>query len=106
MGGQQWDWPNAWPPLQLMLMEGLAFAGERSLARHLASEWLSTGLEAWKTTGYMYEKYNATWPGHGGSGGEYTPQIGFGWSNGVALSLLVDELGDDAQRDWEEDQFV
>lgn len=36
----------------------------------------------------MYEKYNAFELGVGGGGGEYTPQIGFGWSNAVALILI------------------
>jgi hypothetical protein len=36
----------------------------------------------------MYEKYNAYQVGVGGGGGEYTPQVGFGWSNAVALLLL------------------
>ena len=36
----------------------------------------------------MYEKYNAYEIGVGGGGGEYIPQIGFGWTNGVALILL------------------
>ena len=36
----------------------------------------------------MHEKYDATAPGKRGGGGEYDPQIGFGWSNGVALWLL------------------
>jgi len=36
----------------------------------------------------MYEKYNAYEVGVGGGGGEYTPQVGFGWTNGVALYLL------------------
>jgi H+/Cl- antiporter ClcA len=36
----------------------------------------------------MFEKYNAFEVGVGGGGGEYTPQLGFGWSNGVALVLL------------------
>lgn len=36
----------------------------------------------------MFEKYDAFVMGSGGGGGEYTPQIGFGWSNGVALVLL------------------
>jgi hypothetical protein len=36
----------------------------------------------------MFEKYNAFEMGSGGGGGEYTPQIGFGWSNGVALVML------------------
>jgi hypothetical protein len=38
--------------------------------------------------GYMYEKYNAFTVGLGGGGGEYVPQVGFGWTNGVALVLL------------------
>ena len=36
----------------------------------------------------MYEKYNAYEVGVGGGGGEYVPQVGFGWSNAVALILL------------------
>lgn len=43
---------------------------------------------AYNATGYMYEKYNAFEVGVGGGGGEYVPQIGFGWTNGVALYLL------------------
>ena len=37
----------------------------------------------------MYEKYDTTKIGAGGGGGEYVPQEGFGWSNGVALALLA-----------------
>lgn len=36
----------------------------------------------------MYEKYDALVVGQGGGGGEYVPQIGFGWSNAVALLLI------------------
>ena len=36
----------------------------------------------------MYEKYDAIEPGMYGSGGEYSVQLGFGWSNGVALSFI------------------
>ena len=39
----------------------------------------------------MYEKYNADEIGVGGDGGEYVPQLGFGWSNGVAL-VFINEL--------------
>lgn len=94
--GQQWDAPNAWPPLQLMLIEGLdrlddtAFEWQRTkkMADDLASGWLQSNLKAWQDTGLMYEKYNAFRPGVGGGDGEYIPQVGFGWSNGVALALL------------------
>jgi alpha,alpha-trehalase len=36
----------------------------------------------------MHEKYNAFVPGERGSGGEYLPETGFGWTNGVALDFL------------------
>ncbi len=47
-------------------------------------------MVAYDRTDYMYEKYDAFRVGHGGGGGEYVPQKGFGWSNGVALMLLSD----------------
>ena len=46
----------------------------------------------------MYEKYSAVDKGLGGGGGEYTPQVGFGWSNGVALTLLA-QYGDQLSLD-------
>merc|ERR1712098_52224 len=44
---------------------------------------------AWQRTGYMHEKYDVFEPGKFGMGGEYSPQVGFGWTNGVALACLV-----------------
>jgi len=94
--GQQWDAPNAWPPLQSMLIEGLA-ASEApeapALALELARRWVGTCLMAWKSTGHMHEKYDADEFGKDGGGGEYEPQVGFGWSNGVALHLM-ERFGD------------
>lgn len=46
----------------------------------------------------MYEKYNAYEIGVGGGGGEYTPQIGFGWSNGVSLVMLNYTYSNDNQK--------
>lgn len=92
--GQQWDAPNAWPPLQSMLIQGLsrlpASSGGPALAEDLAQRWISTCFTAWRRSGFMYEKYDATRLGAGGGGGEYEPQVGFGWSNGVVLQLLRD----------------
>ena len=59
------------------------------LAASLASRWLASNLRGWRTAGSMHEKYDATRPGERGGGGEYVPQVGFGWTNGVALSLLA-----------------
>ncbi|KXZ44253.1 hypothetical protein GPECTOR_70g484 [Gonium pectorale] len=94
--GQQWDAPNAWPPLVHMAIEGLAESGTAegaTAASSLAGSWVRANLAAWQATGHMHEKLDATRVGGVGGGGEYTPQVGFGWSNGVLLDLL--------RRQWE-----
>jgi hypothetical protein len=40
-----------------------------------------------------YEKYDTWHIGKYGGGGEYVPQAGFGWTNGVALVLLDEGYG-------------
>ncbi|CAM9331971.1 unnamed protein product [Ectocarpus sp. 12 AP-2014] len=114
---QQWDGRNAWPPLQWMIIQGLrnsasaltppanatksaaattagaATATATQAARQLASEveeaFLDGALAGWDTTGAMMEKYDADEVGKGGGGGEYNLQVGFGWTNGVALDLIA-----------------
>ena len=89
--GQQWDAPNAWPPLQHMLIAGLERSGThrgRELAQVLAAVWVGSNFVSWRRSGYMHEKYDAHAIGESGGGGEYTPQTGFGWTNGVILKLL------------------
>ncbi|XP_047308366.1 probable trehalase [Impatiens glandulifera] len=93
--GQQWDFPNGWAPLQHMIVEGLLKMGTKeamSLAQDIAHGWLKTNYVTFKNTGVMHEKYNVETCGESGGGGEYNPQTGFGWSNGVVLSFL-EELG-------------
>jgi alpha,alpha-trehalase len=47
-------------------------------------------MRVYNATGAMHEKYDVTTPaGKIGGGGEYAPQVGFGWSNGVALDFLA-----------------
>jgi alpha,alpha-trehalase len=90
--GQQWDAPNAWSPSQDMLVEGLLLANTSeatAMARDVARTWVRAGLTAFQRTGLMFEKYNATEVGGMGVGGEYFPQFGFGWTNGVVLKFLT-----------------
>jgi hypothetical protein len=50
---------------------------------------IRSNLAAWKATGHMHEKYDVRGAGGAaGGGGEYRPQVGFGWSNGVLLEFL------------------
>ncbi|KAJ0049240.1 hypothetical protein Pint_14869 [Pistacia integerrima] len=91
----QWDYPNGWAPLQHMIIEGLLRSGSkeaRAMAEDIAVRWIRTNYVAYKKTGAMHEKYDVEKCGDFGGGGEYIPQTGFGWSNGVVLALL-EEFG-------------
>ncbi|XP_020482088.2 trehalase [Labrus bergylta] len=93
--GQQWDYPNAWPPLQHMLIEGLSKMPSeeaKQLALELAQRWIKTNWLAYMKYDAMFEKYDVNGDGKPGGGGEYEVQLGFGWTNGVALQLL-DQYG-------------
>lgn len=89
--GEQWDLPNAWPPLQSIVILGLERSGSvhaKQIAQQLANRWLMNNMDVYGKTGMMFEKYNAEAPGVVGGGGEYTVQSGFGWTNGVVLELI------------------
>ncbi|XP_051137817.1 probable trehalase isoform X2 [Andrographis paniculata] len=92
---QQWDYPNGWAPLQHMIAEGLRKSGSEQAhraAEDIAVKWIRTNYAAYKETGAMHEKYDVEKCGGHGGGGEYAPQTGFGWSNGVVLAFL-EEFG-------------
>ncbi|KAG9154996.1 hypothetical protein Leryth_012181 [Lithospermum erythrorhizon] len=100
--GEQWDFPNGWAPLQHMIVEGLVRSKSeeaRALAKDIAIRWIRTNYAGYKKTGTMHEKYDVEKCGNSGGGGEYVPQTGFGWSNGVVLAFL-EEFG------WPEDLKV
>ncbi|MDG0024759.1 alpha,alpha-trehalase TreF [Trinickia sp. Y13] len=88
---QQWDRSNGWAPLQWMAARGLIRYGERALGREIAHRWLATVAAVYEREFKLVEKYalhrdvDAT---HGGGGGEYPLQDGFGWTNGVVRKLL------------------
>ncbi|KAG8569487.1 hypothetical protein GDO81_014431 [Engystomops pustulosus] len=89
--GEQWDFPNAWPPLQHMVIEGLEKTESKKAkdaAFLLAQKWVRANYEAYKKYKAMFEKYDVQGDGKPGGGGEYEVQLGFGWTNGVILQLL------------------
>ncbi|XP_071702140.1 probable trehalase [Rutidosis leptorrhynchoides] len=96
---QQWDFPNGWAPVQHMIVEGLVRSRSKeaqSLAKDIAIRWIRTNFVTYKKLQVMHEKYDVSKCGEFGGGGEYVPQTGFGWSNGVVLAFL-EEFG------WAED---
>ncbi|CAL1373654.1 unnamed protein product [Linum trigynum] len=93
--GQQWDFPNGWAPLQHVIVEGLARSGSskaKALAEEIAVRWINSNYIVYNNTGAMHEKLDVEACGEFGGGGEYVPQTGFGWTNGVVLAFL-EEFG-------------
>lgn len=91
--GEQWDHPNGWPPLQHVMVEALTMINDteaHQLALTLAQKWINTNYITYRQTDphAMFEKYNVDQVGRPGHGGEYNVQIGFGWTNGVAMAFL------------------
>nr|XP_049699955.1 uncharacterized protein LOC110379190 [Helicoverpa armigera] len=104
--GEQWDFPNTWPPLQSIMIGGLERSGYEEaskLAREQVKIWIRANYIGYTKYQKMFEKYSCVQPGENGSGGEYIVQSGFGWTNGIVLELLqrygkelvLDENGED-----------
>jgi alpha,alpha-trehalase len=85
---QQWDWPNGWAPLQWITIKGLDNYGEKELAAELAHRWAHLNIKVYRNTGKLMEKYNVIDTNLTAGGGEYPSQDGFGWTNGVLLTVL------------------
>jgi hypothetical protein len=61
--------------------------GRADLADEVRQRWLALNRRIYRATGKMTEKYDVVDLTRPAGGGEYPNQDGFGWTNGVALSL-------------------
>lgn len=92
--GAQWDAPFGWAPLQLLAVEGLRRAGDVTDADRIARAFLTMLLDDFERRGTLLEKYDVVRRSSelGGDAlrfGYRSNEIGFGWTNGVALELLA-----------------
>lgn len=85
--GQQWDAPNGWAPLQWVAYKGLCNYRHDELANEIKKRWMRLNEHTYEETGKMMEKYNVQDIHTKAGGGEYPNQDGFGWTNGVYLTL-------------------
>jgi alpha,alpha-trehalase len=85
---QQWDAPNGWAPLQWISIMGLENYGYHELGKNIAMRWVDLNTRVYRNTGKLMEKYNVVDLHLEAGGGEYTSQDGFGWTNGVLISLI------------------
>jgi alpha,alpha-trehalase len=88
--GGQWDFPYAWAPNQLMAIEGMRRAGFNEDANRLSYKFLSMVMENFRRDGTIREKYDAVKRSSETqvTAGYHMNIVGFGWTNGVFLSLL------------------
>lgn len=57
--GEQWDYPNAWPPLQHIMVMALNNTGDKTaqrLAFEIAQKWVRSNYKSFLTTSAMMEK--------------------------------------------------
>jgi alpha,alpha-trehalase len=81
----QWDYPNAWPPLQLIAWEACDRYGHEALARRIAAAFAATVESNFAATGELWEKYNAC-AGTIEVQDEYEMPAMMGWTAGVYLA--------------------
>lgn len=95
--GEQWDFPNGWAPHVHWFIESLEGSGDEKalqIAKETAQKWVTNNyLTYTKHNNTMFEKYDVMNIGSAGGGGEYEVVIGFGWSNGAVMDLMV-KFGD------------
>lgn len=87
---RQWDYPNGWPPHQIIIWKGLRHYGYDDLAQQLIYRWLwMITKNACEYNGTVPEKYDVVSASHKvfaeygnqGTDFEYITREGFGWMN-------------------------
>lgn len=101
---RQWDFPNGWPPHQMIIWQGLINYGYDALAQELIYRWLWTITKnASDYNGTVPEKYDVVEASHKvfaeygnqGTDFEYITREGFGWMNAsfqLGMRLLTPAL--------------
>lgn len=57
--GEQWDYPNVWPPMQYLIIKGLENLGTEEsveLSKFFAHQWIKSNFVAYQTNRSMFEK--------------------------------------------------
>jgi alpha,alpha-trehalase len=93
--GAQWDYPYAWAPTQMILVDGLRRYGFTEDADRIAYKFAETIAANYAKDGYIVEKYDAVTRSTDSpvTSGYSINVIGFGWTNAAFLEF-VKELPD------------
>ncbi len=103
---RQWDFPNGWPPHQIIIWQGLIHYGYHDKAQELIYRWLwMITKNACDYNGTVPEKYDVVLAthkvfaeyGNQGTDFEYITREGFGWMNAsfqLGYELLNEKFKD------------
>lgn len=88
--GAQWDYPYAWAPTQMILVDGLRRYGFTEEAERLAHKFAETIATNYAKDGYIVEKYDAVTRSTDAAvtAGYSINVIGFGWTNAAYLEFV------------------
>ncbi len=78
----QWDFPNGWPPITFMVIEGLINYGFLKDAKRIAEKYIKTVVKNFNINGKLWEKYNVV-DGSINVNNEYEMPSMLGWTAGV-----------------------
>ena len=81
-GTYQWGYPNGWPPLQRMVVQGLLNYGYETEAKRIAQKYVDVVEQNFAETGHLWEKYNVV-DGSVRVVNEYDMPAMLGWTFGT-----------------------
>ena len=81
-GNYQWNYPNGWAPMQLIVAGGLLRYGYQEDALRIARKFMDTLERCFEQTGHFWEKYNIL-EGNIEAVNEYEMPAMLGWTFGV-----------------------
>ncbi|MEJ2597279.1 MAG: trehalase family glycosidase [Anaerolineales bacterium] len=84
---KQWDYPNGWPNMHWLVLDGMWRYGYTQEVRRVAEKWLSLNCLIRERTGAFWEKYDVV-AGEVGKSAVYPTQQGFGWTLGVFVAMV------------------
>ncbi len=85
-GSFQWGYPNGWPPLQMIAVNGLIRYGYETEALSIAKGFVRTIERAFEETGHIWEKYNVV-EGNSNAAAEYETPTMLGWTYGAYMEF-------------------
>jgi alpha,alpha-trehalase len=93
--GAQWDYPYAWAPTQMILVDGLRRYGFTEDADRIAYKFAETIAANYAKDGYIVEKYDAVSRSTDSpvTSGYSINVIGFGWTNAAYLEFVKELPG-------------